>query len=48
MPRKKKIKSVLYLYEEQMKALRKIAEKADVPVSKLIRDAVDLYLRSDK
>jgi hypothetical protein len=42
--RKKKVKAVLYLYEEQVKALKKIAKKIDEPVSKLIRDAVDRYL----
>lgn len=43
--RKKKIKSVLYLYPEQMKALKQQAERLDTPISALIRQAVDEYLR---
>ena len=44
-PRKKKVKAVLYLYESQVKALKKIAEKLDEPVSKLIRQAIDNFLK---
>jgi hypothetical protein len=44
MPRRKKVKAVVYLYEEQIKRLRKISVKKDEPVSKLIRDAVAEYL----
>jgi len=48
MTRKKKTKAVLYLYEEQIRALKKKAEQQDAPMSKLIRDAIDLYLKTDK
>jgi hypothetical protein len=43
-PRKKKIKAVLYLYEDQVKKLKSMAVEKDEPVSKLIRDAVAEYL----
>ena len=43
-PRKKKIKAVLYLYEEQVKSLRKMSTEKDEPMSKLIREAVAEYL----
>jgi hypothetical protein len=43
--RKPKVKTVLYMYEHQMKALKKRADKLDEPVSKLVRDAITLYLR---
>jgi 16S rRNA U516 pseudouridylate synthase RsuA-like enzyme len=43
-PRKPKIKSVLYLYAAQMVELKKIAERVDLPVSRLIREAIDDYL----
>jgi hypothetical protein len=48
MPRRKKIKAVLYLYQEQIRALKKKAESVDQPMSKLIRDAVDQYLKADR
>jgi len=44
-PRKKKVKAVLYLYAEQVTALKKRAERLDEPMSKLIRHAVDEYLK---
>jgi hypothetical protein len=47
MPRKSKVKTVLYMYHDQMKALKKRAEKLDEPVSKLVRDAITLYLKKN-
>jgi len=44
--RKKKVKQVLYLYEEQVKRLRKMAEKLDKPMSRLIRQAVAEFLKN--
>jgi len=48
MPRKKKIKSVIYLYEEQVRALKKLAARLDEPVSKLIRQGVDAILKKHR
>ena len=47
-PRKKKVKQVLYLYAEQVQALKKLADKVDEPMSKLIRVAVDEFLSKRK
>jgi hypothetical protein len=45
MSRKKKIKSAIYLYEEQIRALKKLSVRLDEPVSKLIRQGVDAILK---
>ncbi len=44
-PRKKKVKQVLYLYAEQVRELKKQADRLDEPMSKLIRQAVDEFLK---
>ena len=43
MPRKKKVKTALYMYPEQMQALKKKAQALDLPLSKLIRDAIEPF-----
>jgi len=43
--RKKKVKQVLYLRLEQVQKLKKRAKQQDVPMSKLLRDAVDEFLK---
>jgi len=43
--KKKKIKQVLYLRLEQVQKLKKLAKQQDVPMSKLLRDAVDEFLK---
>jgi len=46
MPSKKrKVKQVLYLRLEQVQKLKKLAKKQDVPMSQLLRDAVDEFLK---
>jgi len=44
----KKIKTNIYLFARQMKALKKISSKTDVPMSALVRRAVDLFLKQSK
>jgi len=46
--RKKKVKQMLYLYAEQVQALKKMAERLDEPMSKLIRQAVGEFLKKHK
>jgi len=43
--KKKKVKQVLYLRLEQVQKLKKLAKKQDVPMSQLLRDAVDKFLK---
>jgi Ribbon-helix-helix domain len=43
--RRKKVKTVLYLYKEQVVALKSLAARLDEPVSKLIREGVDVILK---
>jgi len=46
MPSKKtKVKQVLYLRLEQVQKLKKLAKQRDVPMSQLLRDAVDEFLK---
>jgi hypothetical protein len=46
MPRKaNKIKTVMYLEAEQVKALKKVQARWGTPVSELIRRGVDLILK---
>jgi len=46
MPSKKrKVKQVLYLRLEQVQKLKRLAKKQDVPMSQLLRDAVDKFLK---
>jgi ribbon-helix-helix protein len=46
MPSKKrKVKQVLYLRFEQVQKLKKRAKQQDVPMSQLLRDAVDEFLK---
>jgi 16S rRNA U516 pseudouridylate synthase RsuA-like enzyme len=47
-PRKKKVKQMLYLYEEQVRDLKRMAAHMDEPMSKLIRHAVDDFLKKHK
>jgi hypothetical protein len=43
--RKKKVKTALYLYKDQVVALKALAAKLDEPISKLIRQGVDVILK---
>jgi hypothetical protein len=42
--RKKKVKTVLYLYEDQMRILKRFAHDLDEPMSKLIRQGLDAFI----
>jgi hypothetical protein len=48
VPRPAKIKTVLYLRDDQMEDLRKLAQRLDRSASSLIRDGVDLILKQFK
>jgi hypothetical protein len=45
MATEEKVKTNIYLYTRQMAALKKISSNTDVPMSALIRRAVDLLLK---
>jgi len=47
LTRKKKVKTVLYLYKDQVVALKSLAAKLDEPISKLIREGVDAILKKN-
>ena len=38
----------IYLPEEQLRRLRKMAEKKDVSVSELVRRAIEEYLKNEE
>jgi hypothetical protein len=47
-PRRIKVKQVFYLYRDQIATLKRIAERLDESISKLIRSAIDEFLQKHK
>jgi len=46
--KQRKIKTALYLSPKQIKQLKKLALRLDVPMSQLIRQGIDMVLQKHK